>query len=60
MLFRQRRGRRPLLFTLYDSPGCDDPLHSRYFCRDQLVNLDEVGIDNDVSSYRTDCYKITA
>ncbi|KAJ8096631.1 hypothetical protein POJ06DRAFT_286894 [Lipomyces tetrasporus] len=40
--------------TLYDSPGCENSRFS--FCRNQFVNFNEVGFDNDVSSYSTDCY----
>ncbi|RLL95681.1 hypothetical protein CFD26_103832 [Aspergillus turcosus] len=36
----------------YDSPGCKGDFGYE-FCRNQFVNFDEIGHDNDVSSYST-------
>ncbi|KAJ8098050.1 hypothetical protein POJ06DRAFT_303497 [Lipomyces tetrasporus] len=44
--------------TLYDSPGCANAFPYT-FCRNQFVNFNEINLDNDVSSYSTDCYYIT-
>ncbi|KAK9358197.1 hypothetical protein V1504DRAFT_303508 [Lipomyces starkeyi] len=41
--------------TLYDSPDCGNPFPYT-FCRDAFVNFNEINIDNDISSYSTDCY----
>ncbi|WEW57003.1 hypothetical protein PRK78_002462 [Emydomyces testavorans] len=43
---------------LYDSPGCDNEFKVGPICRDQFVNLHNIGIDNDISSYKTECYRI--
>jgi hypothetical protein len=42
---------------LYDSPGCGGDF-GYSFCRNQFLNLKDIGHDNDVSSYSTDCYRI--
>ncbi|GES62226.1 hypothetical protein ATEIFO6365_0005020300 [Aspergillus terreus] len=39
---------------LFDSPGCENFL-GQSFCRNQFVNFDDIGMDNDVSSYKTIC-----
>ncbi|KAF7162413.1 hypothetical protein CNMCM6106_009387 [Aspergillus hiratsukae] len=42
---------------LYDSPGCEGYFGFE-FCRNQFLNLDDIGHDNDVSSYSTNCRRI--
>ncbi|EAW24561.1 uncharacterized protein NFIA_041390 [Aspergillus fischeri NRRL 181] len=39
------------------SPGCKGDF-GYSFCRNQFVNFDDIGHDNDVSSYSTDCFRI--
>ncbi|KAH1470032.1 hypothetical protein KXW65_004461 [Aspergillus fumigatus] len=42
---------------VYDSPGCKGDF-GYSFCRNQFLNFANIGHDNDVSSYSTECFKI--
>lgn len=42
---------------VYDSPGCKGDF-GYSFCRNQFLNFADIGHDNDVSSYSTECFKI--